>query len=284
VVEFTKKRCGLDTADGGKRLIVRTVESGMAKIDGIIEIEPGMKPESVLDDEYDLYFSVPETDAIIKRVNIPESGTLDPKRVALFEFSQTLLDPPDAYYTDVYDLNGQSEKLTVGYNRACVDEKIDNLTGRFVKPSGFRLRSLALADGYRYFCKPEGGELVCLLDICASIGSYCFLWNGFPTHPGLLYNGKSTKNINPGGDSRFAIDLAATLKFQLATLFSSGRSVPLSRIFVSGTIVDDSMMKKIESLMKVTTSFPTMKDSSFAPEMVNEARKHLVGLGLTAEI
>jgi len=188
VVDLRKKRFGLDTADGGKRLISQTVESGMAKIDSIIEIKPDSEIPALFDDDCELYFSVPETDAIIKRVTVPENKTLDSRQTALFEFSSTLIDSPDAYYTDVYDLNGNAEKLTVGYNRDCVDEKIDDLTDQFIKPSGFRLRSLALADGYRFYCQPEGGELICLLDISENIGSYCFLCNGYPTHPGLLYN------------------------------------------------------------------------------------------------
>jgi len=256
----------------------------MSKIEEILEIGPNSDSQALFENDCELYFSVPETDAIIKRVSLPESMALEPRQTALFEFSATLIDPPDSYYMDVYDLNGDTEKLTVGYNRNCVDEKIGDLTDRFIKPSGFRLRSLALADGYRYFCQPEGGELICLLDISETIGSYCFLWDNYPTHPGLLYNGRNSLSNEINKDSRFAIDLAATLQFQQATLFSSGRSVPLSRILVTGSAVEDALMDQIESLMNVTTTYPSMKNSAFSPEAINDAGRYLVGLGLTADI
>ncbi len=284
MVDLKRKRYGLDTAGDKIRLVSRSMVSGMVKIDSLEEIEGDYEPSGTFDIESDLYFSVPESEAIIKRVTLSDDRNLDPRQMAQFEFSTSLLDPPEAYYMEVYDLNGNNEKLAVGYNRICVDNRIDRLTDRFTKPAGFKLRSLALADGYRYYCRSEGGELICLLDISENIGSYCFLWDNSPTLPGALYSSTGSTDRRSNHNGHFAVDLAATLQFQLAGLFRTGRSVPLSRILVSGSSVDDSLIEQIEVRMKVGVGFPSMKSASFSPETLDNAHRFLVGLGLTVDI
>ncbi|UCD18488.1 MAG: hypothetical protein JSV44_06160 [Candidatus Zixiibacteriota bacterium] len=283
MVELMRKRYGGDAVDGAIRLVSGDISVGLVTIDAVAEHPLDTASRSLINAESDLYFSVPESDVIIKRVVLPDEKYLDPRKLAVFEFSAMLLDDPDRYYIEVHDLIGGKEKLVVGYHQNCIDQQVSFFSERLIKPAGFKLRSLALADGYRYFCNPEGGELICLVDITANRASYCFLRDNRPALLGSLRGRK----VESGGESnyhgKFIIDLAATLQFQASALFKSGHSVPLSRILVSGNPVSEELLTQIEQRLNVSTGFPSPKTALFRSAVVPEAGRYLVSLGLTVD-
>ncbi|MBN2227178.1 MAG: hypothetical protein JW763_07415 [candidate division Zixibacteria bacterium] len=275
MVELTSRRIGGDITGNRIRFASRMRSSGMNVIDAVGDFAINGDSPEILANESELYFAVPEADAVIKRVGLPADRTLDLRQAALFALSVSLIDDISKYYLEAYDLNGNEEKLAVAYNRHCVDQRISELTERVCKPTGFKLKSLSLADGYRQYCRSVGGDLICLLDLSPAVCSYCFLYHDRPISLGAVTCSKSNT------DTMSVIDITATLKFQQAVLFSSGKSAPLSRILITGPSADGTLVEKIASMMKITTEYPSMKPSAFAPGMAAKAESYLVSLGLT---
>ncbi len=281
MVELTSRRIGGDITGNRIRFASRTQSAGTNMIDAVGDYALDDDPAEIQATESELYFAVPEADAVIKRVGLPADRNLDLRQAALFELTTSLIDDVSRYYLEAYDLNGDEEKLAVAYNRQCVDLRISQLTERVCKPTGFKLRSLSLADGYRQFCRSVGGELICLMDLSPAVCSYCFLYHDRPVLLGAVTCPKITSGPESGACSMSVIDITATLKFQQAVLFSSGKSAPLSRILVSGAKADETLVDRIATMMKAPAEFPSMKVSTFAPGVAAEAESYLVSLGLT---
>jgi len=283
VVELTSCRLGGDLTGDRVRLASRVRTAGATLINAVGDYDLTNGATEIRTTDSELYFSVSESEAVIKRVGSCSDSNLDRRQAALFELTVSLIDDTARYYLDAYDLNGDEEKLAVAYNRQCVDRNISLLTEQVCKPTGFKLRSLSLADGYRHYCRPVGGELICLLDFSSTVCSYSFLYHNRPillgAVAGLSKNADATDDINEA----CIIDITATLKFQLAALFASGKSALLSRIVISGPNADEKLLEHISSKMKAPTEFPTLNSTLFAPGVVAEAGSYLVSLGLTVD-
>lgn len=258
--------------------------SGQRMVRQLIDVEPEQLQQSVLDGEGDLYFSVFEKEAIIKRVKVPFDRTLDSEKLALFEFAATLLGKPEQYYLETYRLDGQLERLALAYHRELVDDRIAQLESRIARPVGFRLRSLALAAGYLNFCRPEGGGLICLIDITEECISYCFMNERHPVAVGFLCRESTFSGDSAPDMKRLLVDLTATLQYQKAELFSSGYSVPLSLILLSGVDGNMEMAGAIGEAMHVRAAIPIVRKELFSPATVEQGAKYLVSLGLTVDL
>jgi len=283
VVKFADKKYGLDQVAGKIRLAGRTSSAGRITIDTIADIDPEDFNGDLIDSEGDFYFSVPEKDAIIKWVIIPSEGNLDPLKLIQFELASSLPDSENKYYFDSHNSGSAKNNLAIAYNRNSIEQKISSLQRIVPKPSGFRLRSLAMASAYDNYCYHESGKLVCLLDISDRQSSYCFLRNNQPLLIGGLENSTDTENKNNDGLDRFIIDLIATLQYALSEISGAGYSIPLSSIIISGPLADSEMVTKIEKSMNVKSGPPRLKKELFAPEIFPKAGNYLVSLGLTVD-
>ncbi|MCX6825890.1 MAG: hypothetical protein NTV06_01285 [candidate division Zixibacteria bacterium] len=139
-----QRRYGLDLTGGKGRLAGCSLAGGQGIVDCLTEIDLEQREPNDIEPTGELHFSIPENETIIKRVKIPADRTFDDHKLALFEFQSSLLSQADQYYLETYSLDGKPERLAVAYNRALVDQKLSFLTAKIRKPTGFRLRSLAL--------------------------------------------------------------------------------------------------------------------------------------------
>jgi hypothetical protein len=232
----------------------------------------------------ELFFSVNEKASIIKRIKLPRGGGVNIEKIAYFELMTSLPDSISNYYLESYQLDGRPERLAVAYHRHIVDDQISFLEGISIKPAGFKLRAISIAAGYLHYCHHAGGELICLIDISANEISYCFLYEKYPISIGSLVIRKDEHNFSNNGNSNIIIDLSATIQYQTALLFSSGYSVPLSLIILSGSAECEELIPTIEKSMHVKTALPGFRKELFAPEFYDKACQYLVSLGLTANI
>ncbi|MCX6829926.1 MAG: hypothetical protein NT002_11690 [candidate division Zixibacteria bacterium] len=284
MVELRARRYGGDPVGSHLQLARRSSESGKFQIDFLGEFDLGQDLRKQFGEEGDFHFSVYEKDAIITSVQIPKDSTLDPEKLALFEFTSTLLDDSDRYFLETYPLNGDLEKLAVAYNRELIGEKISLLEQQLTRPAGFRLRSLALAAGYKHFCRPEGGELISLIDIGPGYTSYCFMESDLPVSVGGMESSPPVMESDTIGINGYLADLVATIAFRRMLLFNAGHTAPLSLILLTGTMADLSLAGKISEAMHLRAALPEPKTEQFAPELASLACQYLVSLGLTVDL
>lgn len=281
MVELKRRRFGLDINGPRMTLASRSIEAGLNVIDFIEDVDENSLAEKLTPYDGDLYFSVGENNALIKRIAQPYEHGLDETAVARFEFSSSLLDDPDKYFIDIHDVGPVKTKLAIGYNKSRVDDIISRISKNNEHPTGFKLRSLALAQAYLNLCQAEGGRLVCLLDISETYGAYCFIHEKTPVLPGALRLGAGNGDNQNGGPAADLLDLAAMVQFQLAGLAKSGLSDPLSRLIVSGPRADDVVLSRLEKSLHVSAGPPRLIKTAFKDDLGTKAPDAMIAIGLT---
>ncbi len=283
MVKFTNKRYGLDFVSGRIRIAGRTSSAGRITVDSINDFDSDDFDENMIGTDGDFYFSIPEKEAIIKWVTIPPEGNLDPVKLIQFELAGTLIDTNDDYYFDCYYSDPKTKNLAIAYNRNLIERRISELQKKIRKPSGFRLRSLAMASAYINYCFHESGKLVCLLDISSNSCSYCFMKDESPLLIGGFENGIGEKQKADDVPDKFVVDLSAMLQYELSKISYDGYSIPLSSIIITGPLTGSKIIAKIEESMKVKTIRPRLRKELFSDEIYAGAGKYLVCLGLTVD-
>jgi len=283
VVDFKGRKYGADLTSRRARIVRKSGGSGHPVVDLIGDTRLDQLENYIRDSEAALYFSVPEKDALLKKVTIPKENGIAGDRLALFEFTSSLINDPDRYYFETHPLNGDSRHLVVGYNREFINGRMAMLEKSSLKPAGFKLRGWALASGYKNYCWKEGGELVCLLDISDDCTSFCLMHKDSPLTTGYvegtLYDSENGKCISGG----FLTDLSATIKYHLSLLHKSGETCPISLIIISGSSASNGVALVIEEKTGIRTVQPAVKKALFSHETVPLAPKYLVSLGLTGD-
>lgn len=277
------KRYGVDLAGDRIRIVGRSDSTDQVFVDQFIDIDPSQFKKGMIEEAADLYFAVSERDAVIKRVKIPQVGNLDPDRIVQFELLSSLLDGADKYYFESYGVNGTSDSIAVAYNRALVDRKVCYLQEKIIKPSGFRLRSLAMAAGFLHFCPKEEGKLVCLVDVSNGQASYCFLKDNQPIQIGAVADSTALSDRNNDVSRAFVLDLAATIQYQMAIIKSTSHTAPLSLILITGYSATPELATRLEENIGVKTAPPCLGKTLLADNALPEAEKYLVILGLTVD-
>jgi hypothetical protein len=261
-------------------LIARRISNGaQAIIDEFIDIGVSELDSALFGADDDLYFSVSEDAAVIKKVTITPENGLTPDQLASFELASSLLDGPSEYYLESFESGQAAERLAIAYRRSLIDEKVRFLRERLVRPAGFMLRSVALARGYTYFCTQKTDGVVCLIDISCGKVSYCFLGNGRPFLMGALEDTYQVADIKQASRA-FVMDLAAVLRYRMNFLAKTENRA-LSYIFISGQRANPEVASMIEQFIHVRTALPEMICSLFTDSTLPGAEKNLVSLGLT---
>lgn len=283
MVETYKIKFGVDIVGQVLQLAGCNCSGGRVVIDSLSQNNlKEIKPE-MINSPGRLQFSVPEDQAIIKRIKVASEKNLDGEKLAEFEFSSTLLDKKETLYIKANLVNGGSEYLVFGCHKNLIDKRDQFFEKLFMKPAGYKLRALALADGYQNYCWREGGELICLLDLSPTVASYCFINNSQPAFVGSISNDNTGNGEDDPISESFLSDLKVTIQYQMSNLFKAGYSTPLSLIVVTGTLAGKEANKTIEERLRLRTISPTIKTALFAPEIVDRAGRFLVSLGLTID-
>lgn len=283
MVELRSRKYGAELYDDRIRLVGLSTAAGRNRVDMLDDLPFDAVEGEKIDREGSLYMAVPEKNTIIKRVKISTDRSLDPDKLAQFELIASLLEDDDQYYLESFEINGGSERLAVAYRRQDIDRRLKLLQKRLIKPSGFKLRSWAMAAGYLNYCRHEGGRLVCLIDITDNIASYCFVENNRPIHLGAVISNAVIGDPDETSTKAFLLDIVATVQYQMLTCNKLSQSVPLSMIVVTGGHAGDEMAAGIEDVIGIKTALPVMRKELFAPEILAESHKYLIGLGLTVD-
>lgn len=284
MVELKGRKYGADPRGVSVCIAGKSFAAGKEIIDILIQTDFSSLGQDSFGRDGEIYFSVGEKEAIIKRVKILPSEGFDPEKLALFELQGCLPGGPGQYYFESYCLDGRPERLAVAYPRDIIDNKIILFESNIARPRGFRLRALALSAGYLHYCSHAGGELICLLDINSDEITYCFLDDKRPVKTGSLFYQNDGQPGNPFLPSDALVDLAATLQYQTSLLFQDGFLVPLSLIVLSGMKAEKELAAQIEKSTRVRTIQPSIRKELFRPELLAVAHKYLVSLGLTVDL
>jgi len=283
MVELTSRCYGADLSGDTIRLAGHTTTAGRTVVDCLEEYPSEQFGQAALGDDSRLYFSVVESEAIIKKVRIPGGTEHDSEKLALFEFGVSNPGDTERYFLETHRLGRDDNRLVVAFHRHSINQQLNFFERQAFRPSGFKLRAWALASGYRHYCWKEGGELICLVAFDGPAVSYCFLKDLAPVHLGCLENksavGSESKRTTP-----CLTDLAATINYQLAGMFRDGCTAPLSLIVVSGRDASPEVTAELENIIGVRCCLPTPKTALFSPEVAFRAGKFLVSLGLTVDL
>jgi len=283
VVELHGRKYGAELYDGRIRLVGQTSSTGRRTIDLLKDLPIESVGVDDIDREGSLYLAVPEKDAVIKRVKISPDRSLDPDKLAQFELVASLLDEDDNYYLESYEINSGRERLAVAYRRREIDQQLEFMQTRLIKPAGFKLRSWAMAAGYTNYCSHEGGRLVCLIDITDHLASYCFVEDKQPIHLGSVVSNAAVSEDDPASTKAYILDIVATVQYQMLTYDKLSQTVPLSSIIITGSCCREELAEGIENIIGIKTTLPIMRSELFSKDVLPEAHKYLVGLGLTAD-
>ena len=283
MVETNKIKYGIDIVGRNLHLAGCSCSGGSILIDRLTQTGIDETNLEKLDGSGQLQFSIPEEKAIIKRVKVPSHKNLDGEELAQFEFSTTLIDKEEELYIKANSVNGGSEYLVFGCHRSLVDKQDKFIADRFMKPTDYKLRALAMADGYQNYCWREGGELICLLDLSPSTASYCFINNNQPVFVGSITDNGAADNKNRQISESFLTDLKVTIQYDIGNLFKAGYTAPLSLVVVTGVLAGKEANEAIEQKLGLRTISPTIKRALFAPGIVDRGALFLVSLGLTVD-
>jgi hypothetical protein len=241
---------------------------------------------SVLQDG-ELVFSVPDSEVMVHRFALESEDKTDFDLKTRFELAHCLLDDEADF---VYDtVPGDSPRCCLGV--VMRRKRLDTLMparypGLYLGPQlgPCRPRGVALGYGYLGFCRPAGGEFVCLADFAAHQASLCFVYKGRVIGTGYL--GNDHLNIeDAAGLRRLGIEFKTVVSFQSASLFERGVSVPLSRILITGD-TSGRIAEELAGHFTAQVDRPRINPGFFSDPARTPDRPlgdYLVALGLTIE-
>ena len=282
MVNLRRKRYGIDFDGERVRIAGRTLSTGREIVDTVMDVDFSRLNGDIIDREGELYLAVPESDAVIKKVGVVADRSLDPDRLAQFELAASLLDDPARYYLESCESDRPDGRIAIAYDRSRIDGEVAMVKEKLIKPSGFRLRSWALALGYLKYCRQEGGALTALADISPSRASFCILRGRSLGDIGLVTDESAHGDVGPSSCRALLTDLAATIRYRLGR-DASRQDVPLSLLLLSGSMADDNLAVEAEAILKVKTKLPMVRRELFTDETSIDAGKYLLCLGLTVD-
>jgi len=281
MVELINRKYGADLIGSKLYLSALTISGEKKTVDLFLEVNTSEGEKQPFENNSEIYFSADSSEALVKRIKVPPLEGLESEKIALFELQTFLLDESERYYKETYKLDHRPEFLAVAYSREKIDSKMNLLRNFLPNPKGFKQRALALYEGFKHFCRNEGGEMICLADFGREEITLCFVENGQPVATDFLRIQDTREEWDSELPSDILIDLTAILKYQSSLLFQAGFSVPLSTIVISGNKSGEELVLQIQKNTRIKAVLPKMKNELFAPELAGKAHKFLVSIGLT---
>ena len=229
--------------------------------------------------------SVPDNRIVIKRIGLPENES-DPAAKAKFELSQMLLEDEKEFLFDLIDTGRNNQYLGLIVRREQIDACFSRYSGELFTTSDntdYRMRAAALAKGYLTFCRPVGGDLVCLADFNDESVSIVFVFRGRT----IGFTHASLENLDLSVESdlqKMAIDFKTVINFALASLFEQGVTTPLSALVVSSDGPNGEITSALKTYFSIEIATAEI-NPGFLAERGDVAaipmEKYLVALGLT---
>jgi hypothetical protein len=274
--EFVKY--GLDLYQGRISMVINRGSSGREKFEFLDDADLDRVMSVIEQENGECCLSVFEKEAVIKRVAVSEDSSFDPQDTIPFEMSVSLLDETGDYFVESYSGGERNTYLAVAYNKKMISQKNASI-GNPKKMPGFKLRSLAMSDAFKKYCRHPGGRLLCLLDIGDKTASYCLLDDLKAVMPGSVTSATEADGVS----DTFLIDIAATIQYQHAQQSNGSQTLPLSLIIMTGRKASPEKAAQLEKITGIKTVLPEMKKELFSEDSVETASRFLVALGLTVD-
>ncbi len=281
-------RIGIDPV--GSNYLAAQVEKHEAKVRvlALSRIAQGDLTRSLLSDHGAVVLSVPDNAIILKNINISQKPSNSVDNIIRFELQHALPDPPADYCYDVVETGDSTRALAVVVRK----EKLEKITcliqtseNENVRPDGFVARSIALGRGFLQFCSNDTERLVCLADFAGERVSLCFVLRSIIITC-ASFDRTQIELDTESGLARLAAELKTIINFKLSELAARGLEVGLSRLVVSGGILNQVQQEAIASKLGVQLEAPIF-DRLLSDNPVIDTglpiSEFLVSLGLTVE-
>jgi hypothetical protein len=272
---------GIDAS--GERIVCATVETGQGRPQVLSIVEQAPVDPAVSAGK-SLTISVPDDECVIKNLRLRGADREDIELRAKFELSQSMLEAPEIFRFEVVASLRENRHIGVAYRRTLLMERAEALgiAADSIQSISFLPRSAALGKAYRAFCRPKGGELVCLADFAGSFVSICILYRneiaGLASLPESFAAAMEVSAVR-----RLAVNFKTVANFKLLSLAEDGITIPLSALIISGVGADDRLKKALEEFFPAGVDYPEFSASQFVlPELVENgmAARSVVALGL----
>jgi hypothetical protein len=227
---------------------------------------------------------------VTKKIKVGQHSSADSAEIARFEMSRSLLDPTDQFYFDTVTINEKNSSdcyMSVAYHRDEIDRLVQIYQEKLGQPSGFKLDAVALAAGYRTFCRIDPGELKVLANVETDIVTLAILHHGELYSVGRLETAPGEK-ISEDAAIKLAAEFRITLDYHLGELYQEGITIPISRIVLSGRhACEDNLIIALMEQFSAEIALPHFHEGYFQPasDTIDRYRpeQFLIPLGLAVE-
>ncbi|RKX25796.1 MAG: hypothetical protein DRP47_09220 [Candidatus Zixiibacteriota bacterium] len=258
---------------------------GRPSIQALVQYEQSQMKNHPLLEGGEIVMSVPDDKIIVKDIHLETVGGVDLNDQARFEMTKSLLDDDTDFYLDVIDTGIENRYIALAIHRQTLNDDIidpfSQTTNLLQKPRGLT-RGIALGEGYIAFCRPHGGELICLANYVNDLLSICFVLRQHIVGLSYLNIGRLDLSTRQG-QKAFAMELKTMINFKLANFFENGITLPLTALLVSGNKIDDTIMSELGRYFPVSVNRPQFNTGFFSePEEASSIplENYLVALGL----
>ncbi len=288
MVDHPSYRTGIDLV-GPDYLAAQVEKQGaQVKVLALSKIARGDLARSLFSDNCLVVLSVPDDYIILKNVNLSQKPSNSTDKIIRFELQHALLDNPADFCCDIID-TGESTHTLAMVARKNKLEKISDIfqtaENGNIRTDGFVARSIALGRGFLHFCSNDTERLVCLANFDEARVSLCFvLGNNVITC--ASFDRTQFELDTESGFSRLAAELKTIINFKLNELAGRGKDAGLSRLVVSGGVLNQVQKESIASKLGVQLEEPVF-DRLLSDNPVIDSNRpisdFLVSLGLTVE-
>jgi hypothetical protein len=288
MVDHTSIRTGIDLI--GNFYLTAQVEMHEAapRVLALSKISCGELTKSLLSENGSVVVSLSDEDVIVKNIALPINYSAKAKQVVGFELLHSILDEPSEFSIDIIESNDSTGKVVMAARRNKL-EKLSNQLGQnencHIQPEGFVTRAVALGRGFIRYCSNDTERMVCLADFAEKRVSMSFvLGNRIIALAG--FDGGLDAFASESGTARLAAELKTIINFKLNELVDRGLNVGLSRLVLTGELLNQDQRVSIAARLGVELEEPAMNKVMSDKPLVESAiplSSYLVALGLTTE-
>ncbi len=277
-------RIGFDRRDDTLYAARVEISGDRPQIKALLRSPVGQKPEHELLTSPTQYLSVPDDLVLVKRLRLKDDHEIPVKDRAFFEVSASLLEDVSQFELDLisgglkdYQIILASRKERLGDYSNSVAPGLDSFR--------YRMRALALGNGYLKFCLKEPGELICLSDCTDDAASVCLIYRERIV---ALFGIKLERFDwgKPEDWPRILLEFRTILNFQLEILFGEGITIPLSAVIVGGRFTKEDILGDLGENLGANSVVLKGNEGFFADPAVAAGvplEDYIVALGLTVD-
>ena len=229
---------------------------------------------------------LPDREVMVKALNLNNPDPADLEAVIRFELSQSLLDDESDFAFDYLATGTNGRYLGLVHRRECHRQLLSfygfDENDEYIKTARYKMRAVALAEGYLKFCHHRAGELVGLVDFNGPVVSVCFIYQNRPVDLAYLVPAGDYQ-VGEAAGKNFAADFKTMVNFRLNALNEAGVTVPLAALVITGDEISESLKTVLERYFPVGIRAPRIIREYFADPPENTdipLEKYLVALGL----